>query len=213
MKKTSLSKADGTILQDYGLIDICNSHDFLMIDTCAATDVDWISLTGDQRIFQRRFNAKYSAPVEQRIEYNGLIGLLFASEEFQLYTTEKVLEEIKKYTRDKNGGLLSSINQIITAIERTPKLISLEQTPEFEMYSNDSYFKRLAEMHGIGEVDQNLLLQFFSSLHNIDGKCALITNDRGILDTYKSFGYRLPGKHTVYTALFGQKYEPSFARK
>lgn len=202
----TLKKADGTNLQDYGLVDICNSHDFILIDTSAARDVSWIDLPREQRRFQMQFNVRYSKPLEQRIEYNALIGLLFVTKP-SLFTTEKVLKELEGYAASQKGGLQKSIQQTINAIEHTPKLVSLEQTPEFEMYSEDKYLQRLAVKHGTGEVDQNLLLQFFASVHNIDGKCALITNDRGILDTYRAYGYKLPGQHGVGTALSSQKYQ------
>ena len=202
----ALRKADGTHLQDYGLVDICNSNDFILIDTSAARDFSHISLPRDQRRFQMQFNIKYSEPLEQKIEYNAMVGLLFVTKP-SLHTTEQVLEELKGYARSQKGGLQKSIQQTISAIETTPKLVSLEQTPEFEMYSEDKYLQRLAVKHGTGDVDQNLLLQFFASVHNIDGKCALITNDRGILDTYKAYGYKLPGQHAVGTALFGQEYK------
>ena len=209
MKKTN--PIDISLIEDYGLIDICDSHDFLVIDTSAATDVNWISLSQSRRKFNCRIGVKYSAPVEQRIEYNGLIASLFASK--SLHTTKRVIGEIENYKRIERGGVLSSLQQIVNSVKSNEKVFSLEGTPEFDMYVEDRYFARLAEKHGLSDVDQDLLLHFFASLHHKEGSCALITNDGGILETYKSFGYRLPGKHTVYTALFGQKYEPSFARK
>jgi hypothetical protein len=209
-------KTDVNLLEDYGLVDICNAHDFLMIDTSAATDVNWISLSQSQRKFQSMHRTGYSAPVAQRIDYNSLIAALFAGK--NLHTTKKVIGEIETYKVDERGGLLSSLQQIINAINMKDehgqnKVVSFEGTPEFDMYTEDRYFARLAKKNGLSNVDIDLLLHFFTSLHYKDGKCALITNDRGILETYKSFGYRLPGRHKAYSALFGQKYEPSSASK
>lgn len=209
----SLRRGDGTALEDYNLVNICSSNDFLLIDTCAATDVEWIAHSREQRQLRNRFNIRYSQPLEQRIEYNAVIGILFAKPDVELYTTKQVLAEIKRYTKSQKGGLLSSINQIINAIERTPKLVSLEQTPEFDEYSKDERFKRLAEMHGLSDTDQNLLLQFFASAHNIDGKKVLLTNDRGIFDAYMTFGRNIPGQHAVGTVLFKEEYELISARK
>ncbi|MBI5065617.1 hypothetical protein HZA97_05255 [Candidatus Woesearchaeota archaeon] len=215
-------KANGTPLEDYNLLQACKNNDFLLIDTCAATDVSWISLPREHRVYERKFNIKYSPPLEQRIDYNALIGILFASK--PLFTTPLVLQEIKDYAKHQKAGLLSSIDQIIHAIEQTPKLISLDETPEFEMYVNDLYFQKLSERNGLSDVDFNLLATFFATLHYTEEfvencpddysvKGALITNDRGILETYKHFGYKLPGNHRVYSALFGQKYTPTIAGK
>ena len=208
-----LQPLDKIIVEDYGLVDICNNNDFLMIDTCASTDVNWISLSKSQRQFYSRTNIKYSASVAQKIDYNSLIASLFAGK--NLHTTKMVLEEIGKYKLIEQGGVLSSIQQIVDSVNFHKKVVSLENTPEFDMYSHDRYFARLAEMHGLSAVDQDLLLHFFASLHTQNGKCALVTNDRGILETYKSFGYRLPKccRHKAYSALFSQNYEPSSAKK
>lgn len=207
-------RANGTPLEDYGLLQACKDNNFILIDTCAATDVRWISLKRELRVYERKFNVKYSPPLEERIEYNALIGILFATK--PLFTTPMVLQEIQDYAKHQKGGLLSSINQVIDAIEQTPKAISLEETPEFKMYIDDVYFKGLAERNGLSDVDFNLLAQFFAALHydeDFGEKGALITNDRGVLETYKHFGYKVPGTHRVYSALFGQKYTPTVAKK
>ncbi|MBI4919499.1 hypothetical protein HY837_06205 [archaeon] len=204
-------RADGTPLEDYGLVDICNNHDFILIDTCAATDTECIFFNGKQRSDMGRLGIKYSLPLEIKIEYNSLIGLLMVNHD--LYVTIPVLEEIEDYRKNQKGALLKSIDNILKLAETFERIISLEKTEEFKRYTKDPFFNRLAEENGLSEVDFNLLAQFFASTNNIDGKKALITNDRGILRTYKRFSYRLPGEHMAFTCLFSKKYEPQFAKK
>lgn len=211
-------RTNGTILEDYGLLNICNNCSFILLDTSAATDNNCSLFNQETRIKMRKYNIKYNPPIEKRIEYNSMISLLMTS--YPLYVTEMVLEEIYNYRKFQRGGLLKSIDQLIRAIEvgigkkAEPRLISLKSTDEYYYYLENTFFKKLAEQNCLSETDIDLLAQFFAALHHIDGKCALVTNDRGILDTYKAFGHRLiEGDHVLYSCLFRNKYSPTFHEK
>ncbi len=206
-------RADGTPLEDYGLVSICNNHQFVLIDTCAATDTESIFFNGKQRSDMHRLGikAKYSFPLELRIEYNSLIGLLMVNH--PLYVTPKIFKEIDAYRKNQRGALLKSIDNILNIIDNYERMVSLEQTDEFSRYTRDRFFNKLAEENGLSEVDFDLLAQFFASTHNIDGKKALITNDRGILNTYSRFSSKLEGEHAAFTCLFSEGYKQYFVRK
>jgi len=211
-------KLNGKPLATYGLLDICNNHDFILIDTSAATDTTCAFLEQKERKMQMQLSIKYSGPLELRIEYNAMIGLLMTAHE--LYITELVLEEIYDYRKHKKGGLLKSIDQLIRAAEvglgdePKPRVISLQSTPEYDQYKQDPYLNRLAELNGLSNVDLDLLVQFFAGTQNIYGKHALISNDRGIINTYKTFGHRLPNKnHKSFSCLFSNIYKPTFPQR